>query len=421
MAISLVGTALRAGNQIVTLPTVLEGDLVIVSLAGDVDVSSTPVGWTEIDERVGDVDTLEYYKIMGSTPDTTVDTGTEIQSGVIHAWRGVDLIKPFDALTTRAENTVGAPDSPSNTSFHDNCVFISVGHLDDDAVASTIGEPTGYTQANKEEINSGGEISTTVVSYKTLASPGTDDPDAYDAGDDRWIGYTHVLRPIQPVATITNLGFVLRGATQSPSLASLGLQENDIVFVATTADGAAPGNAPSGWTELYNARPLSTGAAEYWKKMGSTPDTSVDTGTIAECGVITAFRGVDNITPWDITPPSAVSASGIPDPPSATPVTDAACVIAVAHLDDDAVAASIRAPSGYTEAGADEEGTAGKPTTAIGYKILLSAAAEDPGVFDDGNDNYIAMTHVLRPAAVGGAHPVNPFGHPLMGPFGGPI
>ena len=117
-------------------------------------------------------------------------------------------------------------------------------------------------------------------------------------------------------------------------------------------------------------------------------------GWSAVCAI---FRGVDPQI-HDVSPPSeATGASGMPNPPSITPTTDNCMLVAIGALDDDVI--TMTAPSGYTLAAEMGYTTAGNATsTGIAYKVLASAAADDPGVFGGGgNDAWRAWTIALRP------------------------
>jgi len=198
--------------------------------------------------------------------------------------------------------------------------------------------------------------------------------------------------------------------------------ENDIVVVGLASDGRVRGDgsagdggiAPAaGYTTIIGSAGGTTPGYQWaWKRMGATPDTTVEIlhsngsagGT--QAGVIQLVRGVDATTALDVTSPAAATgASGNPDPPTITPVTDNALVMAFGALDDDPVESSAGAPTNYGDLSAkDSEQAAGSAATVfLASRTLATAAAEDPGAFtSDGSDQWAAGTAAFRPAAGGG-------------------
>lgn len=96
----------------------------------------------------------------------------------------------------------------------------------------------------------------------------------------------------------------------------------------------------AGYTEnqdLYinNAGNYSTNLAVYYKKMGSTPDTSFDLSIPANTNgtyavAVQVFRGVNTSTPLDTTTTTATNAASVlVNPPSITPVTNPNCLVLI--------------------------------------------------------------------------------------------
>lgn len=202
--------------------------------------------------------------------------------------------------------------------------------------------------------------------------------------------------------TTANVEFI--GANSSVASTSLtlptGLEEGDLVLLVATSDAEDPPYRPSGYTNIYDERPGSTGALACYKFMGASPDTFIsglnDNDRTPYIAMV--FRGVDTTTPLDVAyTQSSTAASGMPNPPSITTVSDGCMIVAVGHLDDDDITAT--APSGYTLAATKNTGAEAGATVMAAYLLQTTAGAEDPGVFGGGgSDENEARTLALRPA-----------------------
>lgn len=129
-------TGLTGGSD--TAPAA--GDIVIVAYATGYPTSNTDVqvtGYTEIADLYAN-DTIDtnfgaFYKIMGSTPDTTISvspTGGSGEGGVvaIHVWRGVNSTTPLDVATTTATGLNSClPNPPAITPVTSGAVIIAMG------------------------------------------------------------------------------------------------------------------------------------------------------------------------------------------------------------------------------------------------------------------------------------------------------
>ena len=182
---------------------------------------------------------------------------------------------------------------------------------------------------------------------------------------------------------------------------------DDIVIYAQCADSVVSlGVQTSGYTDIHtDHNSLLPGYESGYKKMGATPDTVInfDQGAHEDtAGVLQVWRGQDTTTPEDATPTTASGGSGNPDCPSITTNTANALVFAIGFLDDDKVAASVTAPSGYSNLLAHQPTSADNATIMIASKEVASAGAEDPAAFGGpGNDAWVAVTFALRQAAGG--------------------
>lgn len=149
-------TALTGG----TGSTANEGDLVI-AVYGNATVGSntnqgvTTSGYAQIADVYSD-DTLDanltvYWKIMGSTPDTTVAFAASGNSAwgcaaLVHVWRGVDSTNPIDVTTTTASGiNTDAFNSPSITPTTPGAYVLTIGAGTNDITNDdTITAPAGY-------------------------------------------------------------------------------------------------------------------------------------------------------------------------------------------------------------------------------------------------------------------------------------
>ena len=209
--------------------------------------------------------------------------------------------------------------------------------------------------------------------------------------------------------TITYVG----GTSDSDNSSSFelnGLQSGDLVLYFSAEDSADV-NTPTdaSWTAI----PGLTTQPENDNDPNSAAFYVFATGTNVKAGglntdnehvrVMIAFRNVNSANPFDVDA-TENSGSGLPDPPSITPVTDNSMIVAVGLLDDHDIANSISPPTGYTTAvnmdsqgGANDNGVGGA-TIMTAYKLLATAAAEDPNGFTGTTgDPQKGITIALRP------------------------
>jgi len=197
------------------------------------------------------------------------------------------------------------------------------------------------------------------------------------------------------------ISYVTGTSNSNPGTSSFtlsGLQAGDFVLYFGAEDTASV-TTPTGenWTAIpglttqpdNNDDPNS--AAFYVFATGTSVTASgLFTGE-NEVRVMIAFRNVNPVNPFDVNATENDSNSGLPNPPSITPVTDNSMIVAVGLLDDEDIANSISPPTGYTTAlnmdsqgGANDAGVSGA-TIMTAYKLLATAAAEDPGAFVSSN------------------------------------
>jgi len=191
--------------------------------------------------------------------------------------------------------------------------------------------------------------------------------------------------------------------------------ENDIVVVvvgsSSVADDPTIGVTTSGYTEeteLYSNDSMDSNFSVSWKRMGATPDTSVDcegTGgtSLGTTAIAYVLRGVDTTTAIDVTTTTATGGnSSIPNCPSITPTTEGAWVVACGvGAEGDS---SITAPTGYTNHHAQTNNVPYDHTVAVCSKAWSGSGAEDPAPWTDWTTgtsySWCAATLAFRPVAL---------------------
>lgn len=187
--------------------------------------------------------------------------------------------------------------------------------------------------------------------------------------------------------------------------------ENDIVVIAFAVGAGVDVDltiVTAGYTELADIRANDDNDANlalFWKRMTSTPDTSVDIGpttnaTYAGAYAIHVWRGIDPTTAIDVATVTATGVNtGVVDAAAITPTT-AGAIILVAGASSDA------ATTALTSGELDNFLSSASPDTidvsvALGSKVWTSGAF-DPAAFGGGSANatasWAAITAALRPA-----------------------
>jgi hypothetical protein len=204
----------------------------------------------------------------------------------------------------------------------------------------------------------------------------------------------------------TTQGSASNGSGVTIDLTGISLAENDLVVVM----GGFPGTGNSGvsgytYTVTDAGASVSGSFSVCYKFMTGSPDTSVTClghgNTSNACAyTVMAFRGVDTTTPIDTSSISTQNASGTPNSPSITTVTDNAAVITcgISAVDD----AAVTAPSGYGDKVSGNASDTFSATTMSAWKLKTPAGAENPAAWADlSSAGWIASSVALRPAASG--------------------
>lgn len=138
-------------------------------------------------------------------------------------------------------------------------------------------------------------------------------------------------------------------------------REDDIVVLVQSHNGVITNYdmtvTTSGYTEeadLYSAdEGISHNLGAHYKVMGATPDTEVVTPTYntggANVAIALVFRGVDTVTPIDVTTTTAIGNNTADvDPPAITPITNGAAIVALGgSRHDHGGAVTYSEPAGY--------------------------------------------------------------------------
>src|SRR6056297_3177151 len=179
-------------------------------------------------------------------------------------------------------------------------------------------------------------------------------------------------------------------------------KEGDIVIVYGVSDyynSVPKAINTSGYTTIYEYTLCDPNVLIEYKVMGSTPDSVVnltpgDTSGYNTNWIIEVWEGVSTSTPIDNTKQNNSGTSGMPDTPSFTTQTDDAVVISAGFLDDDDIASSVSAPTGYSNLTANDGNNS---TVMVASKTKSSSGVEDPGAFSgSGYDYWKGVTFALR-------------------------
>jgi hypothetical protein len=209
-------------------------------------------------------------------------------------------------------------------------------------------------------------------------------------------------------------------------------QQNDLVVVAygiSNAADAALGINTAGYTEianLYANDDHDTNLAVAYKIMGATPDSLINvTGPSSTSrgggAVAIVLRGVNTSTPIDVTTTTATGVNSFtPDPPTITPVTAGAMVLAIGAASGTLADSVGTAPSGYeNQVAASIAGIVDSFLVALAAKLWSGSGAEDPGQFTNyalgtaSAGSWAGVTVAIRPAVSS-----VPAGFTLIDPLG---
>lgn len=218
-----------------------------------------------------------------------------------------------------------------------------------------------------------------------------------------WRGYEPTNPPTTTTTTTVAALISFIGSSQSTGTSITlpgGLQQDDIVIICSMSDGSSQ-NLPSTYINGQNGSSNSVNYRWSYKRMGATPDSTATGLSSSSVHIAIVFRNVATAVTFDATTPAiATNTSGMPNPPAITTVTNNAMVVAIGFLDDDVVASSVTAPTGFTLARAAQYGSSGSGGTVMAaYRLKSPAGSENAGAFGgSGTDSWVAAKLALRPA-----------------------
>ena len=202
------------------------------------------------------------------------------------------------------------------------------------------------------------------------------------------------------------------------SLTSLSLQQDDIVVVAfalASNTDRTIGVNTAGYTEeaeLFANDTYDANLSVSWKRMGASPDTSVDVsgpGSSTHPARIIArgYRGVDTTTAMDVARTTATGTNGIlVDPPSITPSTSGALIVVVGcGAGAPAALSTPYASSDLTDFASGLVSNLYDLAYGIGHKSWTSGAFDAgawTGTETANTDSRASVVMALRPATASG-------------------
>jgi len=201
----------------------LEGDIVVFAgTRAFFNEAFTVTGYTQLSDgsqsssheiRMG-----VLYKIMGSTPDTSVVniSPESNQAGIALVFRGVDVDTPIDATTTTDEGgRVSSSTQPAITTVTDGAFVLAFLGFGNNSSSTISSPPTGYSGLTSEKSTVGSRHAIGAGCYKEVSTAGTESPSQYQSfsgynNDSNWLASTVALRPgpVSPVNTSNFLAFM---------------------------------------------------------------------------------------------------------------------------------------------------------------------------------------------------------------------
>lgn len=180
--------------------------------------------------------------------------------------------------------------------------------------------------------------------------------------------------------------------------------------VAPTCSGNSSGSYTGAASALYSNDTWDTNYRMFYMVMGATPDTSLtinraSSTTYGFATTVQVWRGVDTTTPLDVTSTTATGINtSLANPPSITPTTAGAIIIAGGAACQTSAGAAFTIPSGMAN-GVSVNGNGS--TADIGVFIASYAwtsGAYDPAAVTGGttstSSSWAATTIALRPGAL---------------------
>lgn len=198
------------GSENKSLPgTLAQNDIVIIAIGNDGTIAPgagggeiATSGYTNISYGAASAAGWQVaYKIMGVTPDSSVDINQwngRVSAVAIQVWRGVNTSTPIDGSVVEVASTGANIAIPAYTTTVDNCLRFAVGVLDDDG-ATSVTAPTGFGDLLWKATSntpSGSVDATIMLASKFAPVPDYLDPDNFvtNGSDDGYAAH-FALRP----------------------------------------------------------------------------------------------------------------------------------------------------------------------------------------------------------------------------------
>ena len=174
-SIAVVWASSFANSASVALPSMEENDVVLFFAAyQSFNTVSDVAGYTQRLDFLSSAPTGRiFYKVMGSTPDTTAEvTASSDYDGTVLVLRNVDPAV-FDVSDVKADGATGRPNPPSIAPVSDNSMIIVFGILG--SVLGGITVSSGFTE-DANYAPTGGVPYRHVVGHITQQSAAAIDP-----------------------------------------------------------------------------------------------------------------------------------------------------------------------------------------------------------------------------------------------------
>lgn len=200
------GNSPQAGDIVIAIlgQSQKDGTSFTINTSGYTSLTTNPISSTS------QSDSFLYcaYKVMGSTPDTSISVKGASSTNygsfgcIVLVFRNQNSSTPIDTTTTEAFGTQ-ANNPPSITTTKNNCLVIAVSSLNSETAEGQFsgGVPTGYTSGIILNFRKGSDNSLSLGSmYKEVTTAGSVDPDSINqyntSGAWGWCSATIALRPL---------------------------------------------------------------------------------------------------------------------------------------------------------------------------------------------------------------------------------
>ena len=201
--------------------------------------------------------------------------------------------RPFDIGFSGVTVGDGLPNSRPITTQSNGDVILSIGFLDNDAVAASILPPIGYTLIRAAQYQAPPDAGTVMAAFTIQNTSGFTDPGPFrtsGGGHDLWVATTIALK--RTVGQVPSLV----GSTQSTGTTiplPTGTQVNDVVIIASMSD-----NTPQTRPFFFNPGQQGTrNSVRYmwtWKTVDSVTDTVASGLSINSVHIAFTFRNIGN-------------------------------------------------------------------------------------------------------------------------------